>query len=172
MEKFKKVIKGIMDTVELTLPNILFSLVFLLYILIILLRYIFNKGVFQFNELTQVLYIGCGLLAASYAGRSDSHVIFPLLYDKMNHKWKRIFRMISDVVVVAIIIILWKPCWENAVWMMRKKTEVLKIPFFYLYLVFMVFITLTAIYYAYGFIRDLKNPNAEEPKHEDDLDVL
>jgi TRAP-type C4-dicarboxylate transport system permease small subunit len=167
MGRLKKYITKFLDIIELYIPMALFSAVFIMYIIMILYRYILHKAVFEMNELCQVLYLSCAMLGASYAGRSDSHVIFPLLYDKLHAKGQKILRMIGDVIVCTLCGMLWWPCMKSAIWMARKKTEVLDISFGWIYAVFMIFITLSAIYYFYNFIKDLKTP---AKKKEDEIE--
>ncbi len=162
MRQLKKIVTKLLDILELHIPAVLFSMVFIMYVIMIVYRYILRKAVFEMNELCQVLYLTCAMLGASYAGRTDSHVIFPLLYDKLPPKAKKVFRMIADVIVVALCIALWKPSLDSLLWMTRKRTEVLDISFGWIYLVFMVFLTLSAIYYTYNFIRDLRAPAQAE----------
>lgn len=164
MSRLKKAVTTVLDIIELHIPAILFSAVFIMYIIMIIYRYLLNKAVFEFNELCQVLYVASALMGASYSGRTDSHVIFPLLYDRLPAKVQRVLRMISNVVTVALLIILWYPSLENAIWMHRKKTEVLDIPFSWLYALWILFMTLSIIYCIYYFIKDLRTPAVPKKK--------
>ena len=84
MNRLKKIIMNLLDIIELHIPVILFSAVFIMYVIMIVYRYVLNKTVFQMAELCQVLYLASAMLGASYSGRTDNHVIFPLVYDKLN----------------------------------------------------------------------------------------
>lgn len=167
MKKITKALKGLLDVIELHIPAILFAAVFVMYIIIILYRYVFNKSVYELNEICQIFYIFSATLAASFAGRSDSHVYFPLLYDRVGPKMKKFFRLTSDVAVAALCGIMYKPCWEAALWMLKKKTQVLHVSYFYLYLVFMIFITLSAVYCVLNLIKDIKTPAAQRKDGEE-----
>jgi TRAP-type C4-dicarboxylate transport system permease small subunit len=169
MSRFKKNVIKLLDIIERHIPVVMFVVVFIMYVVMIIYRYILKKAVFEFNELCQVLYMTCALLGASYASRKDSHVIFPLVYDNIPPKAQKVFRMISDAIIVSICVLLWKPSLEATIWISRKKTEVLGISFGWMYSVFMIFITLTACYYAYNFIKELGTPAVamgEEVKEE------
>lgn len=167
MSRFKKIVTRLLNVLELHIPAILFSAVFIMYVIMIVYRYVLHKAVFQMNELCQVLYLASALLGASYAGRTDTHVIFPLLYDKLKPKGQRVSRMIADVIVVALCVGIWYPTLKSMIWMNRKKTEVLSIPFSWLYAIFLIFITLTAVYYLYNFIKELRTPAAEKKDTEE-----
>jgi TRAP-type C4-dicarboxylate transport system permease small subunit len=161
MSRIKKIVIKLLDALELHIPVILFSAVFIMYVIMIVYRYILHKAVFEMNELCQVLYLSSALLGASYAGRTDSHVVFPLLYDKLKPKGQKVSRMIADVIVVTLCVWIWYPTVKSMTWMARKKTEVLDIPFSWMYAIFLIFITLTAVYYLFNFIKDLRTPAAE-----------
>lgn len=164
MSRLKSIVTKMLDIIELYIPMVLFSAVFIMYIVMIFYRYVLKIAVFEINELCQVLYLSSAMLGASYAGRTDSHVIFPLLYDNLRPQVQRIFRMIADVIVVVLCVSLWKPSLDSLIWMTRKKTEVLDISYGWIYGVFMVFITLSTIYHVYNFIKDLKTPVDEKEK--------
>ena len=162
MNRLKKFIMNLLDIIELHIPVILFSAVFIMYVIMIVYRYVLNKTVFQMAELCQVLYLASAMLGASYSGRTDNHVIFPLVYDKLNALGQKIFRIISDFLVFALCAAMWVPSLKSTIWMARKKTEVLDISFAWIYSVFMIFMTLSGIYYLVNFIRELRTPVGEK----------
>lgn len=162
MGRLKKATTTVLDIIELHVPAILFTAVFVMYIVMIIYRYVLNKAVFEINELCQVLYVSSALLGASFSGRNDSHVIFPLLYDRLPAKVQKVLRMISHVITVALLAVMWYPCLKNAIWMHRKKTEVLDIPFSFLYGLWILFMTLSICYCIYHFIKDCKTPAVKE----------
>ena len=75
---------------------------------------------------------------------------------------QKIFRIISDFLVFALCAAMWVPGLKSTIWMARKKTEVLDISFAWIYSVFMIFITLSGIYYLVNFIRELRTPVGEK----------
>ncbi|MCI5529867.1 MAG: TRAP transporter small permease [Blautia sp.] len=156
MNKLKKIVNTILDIEEIYIPSILFAVVFVLYLAMICFRYILNWKIAPIYELCQVLYLECAMLAASYGGRTDKHVIFPLLYDRVPPRVKIIFRLIADVFVAVLSAILICPAWESVSFIARKKTSVLKIPFSIVYLPFLIFVVLSTFYYIANFVKDLK----------------
>ena len=67
MSRIKKAIMKLLDIIELHIPVILFSAVFIMYVIMIIYRYVLNKTVFQMAELCQVLYLASAMLGASYS---------------------------------------------------------------------------------------------------------
>lgn len=122
MSRLKKAIMKLLDIIELHIPVILFSAVFIMYVIMIVYRYVLHKTVFQMAELCQVLYLASAMLGASYSGRTDNHVIFPLVYDKLSAMGQKIFRIISDFIVFALCAAMWVPSLKSTIWMARKKT--------------------------------------------------
>ena len=56
MNRLKKIIMNLLDIIELHIPVILFSAVFIMYVIMIVYRYVLNKTVLQMAELCQVLF--------------------------------------------------------------------------------------------------------------------
>lgn len=162
MSRLKKIVTKLLDIIELHVPAVLFSAVFIMYIIMIAYRYVLHKTVFELNELCQVLYVASALTAASYCGRTDSHVIFPLLYDRLSAKVQKIFRLISNVITTVLLVALWYPTLEEAIWMHRKRTEVLDIRFSWMYALWLLFMTLSIIYCVFNFIKDIKTPATKQ----------
>ncbi len=165
MKQLKKPGKGVMtllDVFEIHIPAILFAAVFIMYLIMIVYRYVLNKAVFEINEMCQVLYVASALMAASYSGRTDSHVIFPLLYDRLPAGVQRVFRMISNVITTVLLVVIWYPCLKNAIWMHKKETEVLNIPFSFLYGLWLFFITMSIVYCVWFFIKECVTPPVKE----------
>ena len=130
--------------------------VFIMYIMMIVYRYILNWKISELFEATQILYMMLAMTAASYAGRTGRHVVFPLVYNKVSAKMKNIFRLISSAVVVVLAGMMIAPSWESISFIAKKKTSILKVPFNIVYMPFLIFMVLSMIYYVIEFIKELR----------------
>lgn len=155
MEKCKKIIKTLLDVLEVWIPSSIFLAVFIMYVMMIIFRYILNWKIGTLFELTQVLYLMCAMLAASYGGRTDRHVVFPLVYNKVSKKMKVIFRIIGNAIVIVLAAMMIGPSWESISFIARKKTSILKIPFNIIYMPFLFFMVLSLVYYFIRLIKDV-----------------
>ena len=156
MKKCKKIIKKFLDVLEVWLPSATFFAVFIMYIMMIVYRYILNWKISELFEATQILYMMLAMTAASYAGRTGRHVVFPLVYNKVSAKMKNIFRLISSAVVVVLAGMMIAPSWESISFIAKKKTSILKVPFNIVYMPFLIFMVLSMIYYVIEFIKELR----------------
>lgn len=156
MKKCKKIIEKFLDVLEVWLPSATFFAVFIMYIMMIVYRYILNWKISELFEATQILYMMLAMTAASYAGRTGRHVVFPLVYNKVSAKMKNIFRLISSAVVVVLAGMMIAPSWESISFIAKKKTSILKVPFNIVYMPFLIFMVLSMIYYVIEFIKELR----------------
>lgn len=155
MKKCKMIVKSLLDVLEVWIPSMIFFAVFIMYFMMIIFRYILNWKISVLFEMTQILYLMCAMLAASYGGRTDRHVVFPLVYNKISRKGRNIFRLIADAVVVVLAGMMLGPSWEAIAFIARKKTSILKVPFNIIYMPFIIFMALSMIYYLIKFVKEV-----------------
>ena len=95
---FLKVYNTVCNIVEVYLPVLIFIFMFLSYVVLIVYRYVFRASFDWLYELNVMSFMWCGIFAASYGSRADTHVKFTILYDRMpeivtvileKRKWKR-----------------------------------------------------------------------------------
>lgn len=156
MDRVKKVLDKIFDVVELYLPMLCFFMVFILYIIMILQRYLFFGKVGKYFELCQIMFIWCSVLCASYGGRTNGHICFGLLYDKVPATVQKIFRMIGTIVTEITFLIMLPYAYEAISFLKIKKSDLLRIPFNLIYAPFIAFIVLTIIHYGFSLVGEFK----------------
>ena len=155
MKKCKKIIATLLDVLEVWIPSVTFFAVFVMYVMMIVYRYVLNWKISNLFEATQILYMMLAMTAASYGGRSDRHVVFPLVYNKVSKKMKNIFRLVSNAIVVVLSAMMISPSWESISFIARKKTSILKVPFNIVYMPFLIFMVLSMIYYMIAFVKEV-----------------
>lgn len=169
MKRLKKIVLKTLDIIELYIPMVLFSLVVIMYIMMIWKRYVNRSPISELYEGSQILYMVCAILAASYGGRTDRHAVFPLLYDRVSEKVQHIIRIVGNVIIIATMAVLISPSIESIQFVARKRTSILKVPFDLIYLPFMFLIVLTMLYYAVILIKDIRSCFVKQtaPKEEE-----
>ena len=155
MKKCKKIMETLLDVLEIWIPSITFFAVFIMYIMMIVYRYILNWKISNLFEATQILYMMLAMTAASYGGRSGRHVVFPLVYNKVSVKMKNIFRLVSNAIVVVFTAVMVSPSWESISFIAKKRTSILKVPFNIVYMPFLIFMVLSKIYYIIEFVKEV-----------------
>ena len=157
MKKISAVFNKIFDFLELYLSGINFIIVFISFVILILYRYIFFKQMGWLFELNAIAFVWSGVLAASYGGRSEKHVMFTVIYDKVSEKTKLIFRIIGNIFIFATFFMLLPSTYESIDFLKIRETAVMKIPTNYVYLPFLIFIILTLIHYFVLLINDIRH---------------
>ena len=153
---FTSVLRFIENMFNISLPTIAFAVLFSVFIVQIVFRYFFNHPLTWTYEVTVVAYTWVALLAAGYARKVNEHVVFSVIYDKLNAKWQALFRILGNILITVTYIILYVPAYNSITFLSYKHTSVLKIPLNIVFFPFMVFLTFVIIYSIIDIITDIK----------------
>ena len=113
LEIAKKAGAIILDIVEKYIPAITFGVMFSLFILQIFFRYFLNNPLTWPYELTLFAFIWTLMLGAGNAMRSDDHVEFGVIYDKLYSKGQCWFRVLGNTLVTVAFIISIVPVYKS-----------------------------------------------------------
>ena len=156
MKKLKIVFEKIFDLIEIYFPIASFIIVFISYIIIIICRYFLNESIKWLIELNAIAFLWSAMFAASYGGRTDKHIVFSIIYDKLSEKIKKILRLIGNLFLVVVFSILLPYTYEACNFMAKKKTSIMELPFSIIYIPFLIFVILTLLYYTISFVKEIK----------------
>lgn len=151
----KRIGQFVLDTLEIYLPVIAFIIMFFVFLLQIFYRYILNNPLTWPYEIKVAGYLWTTMLGACYVRRLGTHVSFDMAYQNRSPLGKKIFRIISNSLVLAACIIALNPTYQYLQYMQIEKTTVLRIPFSYVFSPVLVFIILIAGHSLYDIIVDL-----------------
>jgi len=152
----RKILSILVDLVEIYIPCMSFSIMFLSFIVQIFTRYVLNSPLIWTYELTIFGFIWTALLGALYAKRRMSHVKFTLLYDAYSPQTQVWIRLAGNgLILVAFIAGFW-PALDYVLFMGFKKSTVLKIPYDVAFFPFVVFMAGMIIRFAIDVWNDLK----------------
>jgi TRAP-type C4-dicarboxylate transport system permease small subunit len=101
MGAIKKIFRWFADFIEVHLPIAVFVILFLAFLTNVFCRYILKNPQNWTFELSVNAFVVVGLLGACTAYRKEDHVVFDLLYTRLNSKGKNILRIISYVTVIV-----------------------------------------------------------------------
>lgn len=155
LEKLGKVYNAVSDALELYLPSLIFVFLFLSYIVLIFYRYVLKASVDWMYELNSLSFVWCGIFAASYGSRKDTHVKFTILYDHVSPQWQTAMRIIGNLFVLVLFVILFPAAVENLIFMKVRKSSILKLPFNWVFSPFIVFMALTILHSVIAVINDV-----------------
>lgn len=146
MEGLKKVGKFLRNCVELYIPIASFLIMFSVFVIQIVARYVFNSPVQWAYEVTVMGYLWMVVLGACYAYRDRSHVTFTLIYDKLPVKGKAVCAFLGNLLMAVAFAVMFMPVCKMIGQMKIQVTSVLKIGLNIVYSPFIVFMIIILIY--------------------------
>ena len=146
MEGLKKVGKFLRNCVELYIPIASFLIMFSVFVIQIVARYVFNSPVQWAYEVTVMGYLWMVVLGACYAYRDRSHVTFTLIYDKLPVKGKAVCAFLGNLLMAVAFAVMFMPACKMIGQMKIQVTSVLKIGLNIVYSPFIVFMIIILIY--------------------------
>lgn len=155
MKTLKKIGLWLLDFVEVWMPTISLTVIFVAFIVNVVSRYIFNSPINACYELCLGGLVWTLFLSAPYAVRTHSNVAFTLLVDRVNPKVQLGLAIIGNAFLLFCFIRMLYPCFDWVMFMKRKHSPVLKIPYNILFFPFVVFNFLDICHIGYDFVRDI-----------------
>lgn len=149
MEGLKKIGKFLRNCVELYIPIAAFLIMFVVFVIQIAARYVFNNPVPWAYEVTVMGYLWMVVLGACYAYRDRSHVTFTLLYDKLPVKGKAVCGFLGNLLMAIAFIAMFIPACKMISQMKIQVTSVFKIGLNIVYLPFIPFMIIILCYILY-----------------------
>jgi TRAP-type C4-dicarboxylate transport system permease small subunit len=146
--------KGLLDFTEIYLPVVIFSCLFVVFMLQVFFRY-FRAPLIWPEEFSNLAYIWTILLGSCYALRDDSHVAFSLLYDKAGPRGQCVMRIIGNVLLFVAFCIALYPSYKFIAFMGFKKSDALRIPMNLAFSPFLVFLALILGRVGYRLVNDV-----------------
>ena len=146
MEGLKKVGKFLRDCVELYIPIASFLVMFCVFVIQIVARYVFNNPVPWAYEVTVIGYLWMVVLGACYAYRDRSHVTFTLVYDKLPVKGKAICGFLGNLLMAIAFIVMFVPACQMISQMKIQVNSVFKIGLNVVYSPFILFMIIILLY--------------------------
>ncbi len=146
--RFLKVYNTLCDVLEVYLPALIFIFMFLSYVVLIVYRYVFRASFDWLYELNVMSFVWCGIFAASYGSRADSHVKFTILYDRMPEKVKLMMDIITNLAIIILFALIFPNAWKNLLFQGVRKSSILKIPYHIVFCPFISFMVLTILHHV------------------------
>jgi len=135
----KKTGKFLVDCIELYVPILTFSTLFVSFVLQIFARKFFKPLLWP-EELSLICFVWTALLGGLYSKRMGTQVAFTMLYDAAKPKTKRIMRIVGNALLLVAFLIILVPSWDYVQFMRYKKSDALGIPMNIAYFPFVVYL--------------------------------
>lgn len=153
--KFQRAYNIICDICEVYLPSLIFIFMFLSYVVLIVYRYVFKASFDWLYELNIMSFMWCGIFAASYGSRTDTHVKFTILYDRLPEKMKLALDIVTNLAIVVTFSIIFPKAWKNLLFQGVRKSSILKIPYDLVFAPFISFMVLTVLHHLILLVKNI-----------------
>jgi len=151
----KKAGKFIIDLIELYVPIVTFSTLFISFMTQIVARYLFKPLIWP-EELSLMCFVWTALLGGLYAKRDNSHVAFSMIYDAVKPRAQTWMRIVGNGLLLFAFAAALYPSWEYVIFMSYKHSDALKISMTVAYFPFVVFLVDISIRLAIDVVQDIK----------------
>ena len=145
LERSRRVAEGIAAAV--------FALLFLVFVVQVAMRFLFNKPLAWSDELIVVLYILMVFWSAATLLKEKEHVMLDLVYEALPPGGKRVFGLLGALLTAGLLLFLLPEAFDYVRFMHREKTPVLDIPFSYVFAPFVFFVAVVGVQYVIKFFR-------------------
>jgi len=155
MRLWKRIGSFILNFLEIYLSSTAFLLLFIVFLLQIFYRYFLVPLTWPM-EFIQIAFIWLTLLAACFAQRDSSHVMFTMFYDEVKPRTQIWMRIVGNTLVFIAFSISLYPSYRYISFMSFKKSDVLKIPMNIAFSPYIVFLVIMIGRLGYDIITDFK----------------
>jgi TRAP-type C4-dicarboxylate transport system permease small subunit len=120
------------------LGGLLFVALFLVFVVQITARFVFNKPLAWSDEAAVILYVWIILWAAATMVPQRAHVAFDLVWNLANARWRRMMQILGNALVGGLALVALPASWDYVRFMAREGTPVLGVPLMAVYVPFIV----------------------------------
>lgn len=153
----KKVGGFIRDCVEKYIPAVAFTVLFLVFVFQVFMRYVMKMPQAWTTEVEQSCFLWIALLGACYVQRNKGHVVFTMVYDALKLKGKAVMALISNAFVAFAMAITFIPSFKY-IWGLTARhqvTSLLKIPKTLVFFPYVIFLFLIFAYNILDIYEDI-----------------
>ena len=157
------------DILEVHLSTMIFFLLIISVVIEVFARYVLNKPLPKFFELSIYSFVWCIYLGASLAKRYNQHIRFDILYRKFPVKVRLLIDAFFDVLVCVVLLALFMPSIKYTIWNYKIKASALRIPWTYLLLCFPLFVCLILIHNFRDIVITIRELTGKGIRQEEEL---
>jgi TRAP-type C4-dicarboxylate transport system permease small subunit len=127
----------------------IFALLFLVFIVQVAARFLFNRPLAWSDELIVILYIAMVFWGAATLLKERDHVML----EALPPAGQRAFALVGAGLTAALMGVLLPQAFDYVRFMHREKTPVLDVPFSFVFAPFVLFVALIGVQYVVKFAR-------------------
>lgn len=127
----------------------LFGLLFLVFVVQVVARFVFDRPLAWSDELVVVLYIAFVFWSAALLLKERDHVMFDLVYAALPPRGRRAMALVGALLMAGLMGWLLLPAFDYVRFMHREPTAVMGIPFSVVFAPFLLFVAAMALMYLH-----------------------
>lgn len=156
MNTLKKVLLFLRECLEVYIPMIAFSALFIAFVLQVISRYVFNHPFTWTNDIIVIGFCWTVVFGACYTMRRKGHVQFTMLYDSYSPKVASAMRLLGNLIIIITFALLVISSAKFAFFQNFQKTAVLRVSLTFVFLPFSYFLLSIIGYSIKPCIEDVK----------------
>lgn len=121
---------------------------FAIFLVQIAARYVFSLSIGWTVELCLTLWLWIVFWGSAFCLRPADHIRFDVLYLSVRRPVQRVFSFICAVVIVVAFVAAYLPTWDYVDFYKIKRSSTLRIPLNYVFVIYMVFMTMIILRYG------------------------
>ncbi len=121
-----------------TVGGVLFTALFIVFIVQVTARFGFNKPLAWTDELAVVLYVWVILWASAFVVPEREQVVFDLAWNSAGRRTRQTMRVLGNLMVGGLALVGIPASWDYVRFMAREGTPVLDIPFMWVFMPFVL----------------------------------
>ncbi|MGH1368536.1 MAG: TRAP transporter small permease [Maritimibacter sp.] len=138
MDKINTIRRVLGKGAEFILAALLFSM-FVTFLLQIFFRYFTNMPMGWTVEWVTIAWLWGILFGFAFVVRDSDIIRLDVLYAALPRGARRVMDVITGLTLAAIFLYTLPACWDYLTFMMREKTAYIRIPFFWVFVIYIPF---------------------------------
>ena len=150
--RWRNVIRHIAEAV----PAFMLSAMFIAFIVQVVMRYVLRQPVGWTVEVCILAWIWIIFWGQSVSASEEDEIRFDIIYSGVSKSVKRWMKLAFSLFLVTIYAISLPAVWDYVTFMKIEKTSYMKIPYNWVFSVFLIFTVVSILRYAWIFITSLR----------------
>ena len=126
----------------------LIGTMFVCFLLQICFRYVLNQPLGWTEEVTILCWVWVVLWCAAFVLSDRDEIRFDIVYTLMPRPVRRAFTVVTSVAIVVLLLMSLPATWRYVAFMKREHSAYLRIPFSYLYSIYLAFLVALVVRHA------------------------
>jgi TRAP-type C4-dicarboxylate transport system permease small subunit len=143
----------------------LFLTLFIVFIVQITARFVFNKPLPWTDEAAVILYLWVILWAAATVVPEREHVVFDLVWNSVGTRARQAMRILGNLLIGGLCLVALPATWDYVHFMAREGSPVLGIPFMWVFMPFVILMAALVVRSAWAIREALCGRGLEQEHH-------